>query len=101
MKMDRLIIHNPNDLALVPVSELVPLQGDFKFLTASNFEKLSKSIKDHGFSFSLKCWIDPSGIKYILGGHQRIKVIKKLYKTCTVVDYVQLEEGLKEVNRTN
>ena len=98
--MNRVIIHNTNGLPLVNIKELKALQGDYKFLSKEGFDKLKSSIDRHGFSFLVKVWFDEStGIRYILGGHQRIKVLKAAYKGCTIVDYAMVSEGPIEVGR--
>jgi hypothetical protein len=98
--MSNVIIHNTSGLELFKVKDLKPLQNDYKKLSLSGFNKLKKSIDEHGFSFSSKVWID-NGIIWIIGGHQRQKVLLKSYKTCTVVDYIVTEDRLVETSRTN
>ena len=98
--MDNVIIHNTSGLELFRAKDLKPLQNDYKRLSLEGFNKLKKSIDEHGFSFSNKVWID-NGIIWIIGGHQRQKVLLKSYKTCTVIDYVATDDGLVEASKTN
>jgi hypothetical protein len=63
----------------IKLEELTPLQGDLKELTHRNFEKLKKSILKHGISFPFFVWQD-NGINYVLDGHQRDRVLRKMQK---------------------
>ena len=98
--MEELVIHNPNKLELYSLSDLRPLQGDFKKLSKVNFEKMKNSFINHGFSFPIKIWTDNNSINWIIGGHQRLKVLQ-VFKNCTIVDYINTDEGLEEIARTN
>lgn len=95
-----LIVHNPNGLDLYELDKLKPLQGDFKKLTKINLEKMKNSFEKHGFSFPVKIWTDKQGINWIVGGHQRLKTLR-LYKTCTIVDYINTDEGLVKAAKTD
>ena len=97
-KDDELIIHNPNGLPLYEINSLVPLQGDYKILNKKDFEKMKKSFIKHGFSFPVKIWTDNKGINFIIGGHQRLKILK-IFNSCIVVDYINTDGGLIETQR--
>lgn len=59
----------------IDVNELQDFQGDLKTLSDVNMEKLQKSLMELGFCDPFNVWVDPNGVKYILDGHQRRKVI--------------------------
>lgn len=70
-----MIVHNPNNLPTIPIADLLPTQGDLKDLTKDNYEKLKKNIERRGFIDPVAVWEDKNGIKYILNGHQRQRVL--------------------------
>jgi hypothetical protein len=61
----------------VLLEELTDLQGSFKILTEKNFNKLRNSLLKYGFSFPFFVYKE-KGIKYVLDGHQRTNVLKKM-----------------------
>lgn len=63
-------VHNPNNLPLVKISELKPLQGELKKLSDDNYKKLKASIEKHGFIVPIFTW---NG--FIMDGHGRQKVM--------------------------
>lgn len=67
---------NPNNLSLAPMSELNATQGDLKFLSEDNYNKLKKNIEKHGFDIPVTVWIDSQGDKWLLDGHQRKHVLE-------------------------
>ena len=67
---------NPNNLPMAPISELNATQGDLKFLSKTNYDKLKKNIEKHGFDIPVTIWIDSQGTKWLLDGHQRKHVLE-------------------------
>jgi hypothetical protein len=67
---------NPNNLPTAPMSELNPTQGDLKFLSKENYDKLKRNIEKHGFDIPVTLWIDSQGGKWLLDGHQRKHVLE-------------------------
>lgn len=67
---------NPNKLPLAPISELNATQGDLKFLSKDNYDKLKSTIEKHGFDMPVTVWIDSQGEKWLLDGHQRKHVLE-------------------------
>lgn len=67
---------NPNKLPLAPISELNATQGDLKFLSKENYDKLKSTIEKHGFDMPVTVWIDSQGEKWLLDGHQRKHVLE-------------------------
>ena len=67
---------NPNNLPVVPMSELNATQGDLKFLSEDNYKKLKKNIEKHGFDIPVTVWVDSQGEKWLLDGHQRKHVLE-------------------------
>lgn len=63
--------------ALVPLDEMTELQGNLKDLSTENYERLKKSIIDHGVSFPFNLW-KTGKTKYIIDAHQRYKVLKRM-----------------------
>jgi len=61
----------------VGLDELTDLQGNFKILTEINFNKLRNSLLKYGFSFPFFVYKEKN-IKYVLDGHQRTNVLKKM-----------------------
>jgi hypothetical protein len=59
------------------LADLQPLQGNLKELAVANFEKLKRSILKHGVSFPFFVW-QHDGINYVLDGHQRDRVLRKM-----------------------
>lgn len=67
---------NPNNLPLAPIKELNATQGDLKFLSKINYDKLKNNIEKHGFDIPVTVWIDSQGEKWLLDGHQRKHVLE-------------------------
>lgn len=67
---------NPNNLPMAPISELNATQGDLKFLSKDNYDKLKRNIEKHGFDIPVTVWIDSQGEKWLLDGHQRKHVLE-------------------------
>lgn len=67
---------NPNNLPTAPISELQATQGDLKFLSEDNYNKLKRNIEKHGFDIPVTVWIDSQGEKWLLDGHQRKHVLE-------------------------
>ena len=68
-------VHNPNNLPTLPIADLLPTQGDLKDLTEANYKKLKNVIERRGFSYPVYVWEDKTGIKHLLDGHQRQRVL--------------------------
>jgi DNA modification methylase len=69
-------VHNPNNLPTLPISDLLPTQGDLKDLSEKNYNKLKNTIENRGFSVPVYVWEDKDGIKHLLDGHQRRRVLE-------------------------
>lgn len=67
---------NPNKLPTAPISELQATQGELKFLSEENYNKLKKNIERHGFDIPVTVWVDSQGEKWLLDGHQRKHVLE-------------------------
>lgn len=67
---------NPNNLPMAPMTELQATQGDLKFLSEENYNKLKKNIEKHGFDIPVTVWVDSQGDKWLLDGHQRKHVLE-------------------------
>lgn len=61
----------------LPLSELTEFQGNLKERTYADFEKITKSIKKHGFAFPFFVW-KHDGINHVLDGHGRIGALKRM-----------------------
>lgn len=61
----------------LPYNDLLDLQGNFKTLSKTNFEKLKAGIINDGFSFVIHVW-KHEGRFYIIDGHQRVNTIKHM-----------------------
>lgn len=69
-------VHNPNDLPMLPIMDLLPTQGELKDLSETNYKKLKNTIDKRGFSVPVYIWEDKAGIKHLLDGHQRRRVLE-------------------------
>ncbi len=67
---------NPNNLPVAPITELSATQGDLKFLSEENYNKLKRNIEKHGFDIPVTVWVDSQGEKWLLDGHQRKHVLE-------------------------
>lgn len=66
---------NPNNLPISPIADLLPTQGELKDLTEKNYNKLRNNIKRRGFIDPVSVWEDDKGLKHLLNGHQRQRVL--------------------------
>nr|DAN03484.1 MAG TPA: hypothetical protein [Bacteriophage sp.] len=66
---------NDNKLPTAPISEFKETQGDLKFLSKDNYSKLKRNIERRGFYLPVYVWVDKSGQKWLLDGHQRKHVL--------------------------
>lgn len=69
-------VHNPNNLPTLPITDLLPTQGDLKDLTEANYKKLKNRIETRGFIVPVFVWEDKKGILHLLDGHQRRRVLE-------------------------
>jgi hypothetical protein len=69
-------VHNPNNLPTIPIADLLPSQDNLKNLTEKNYNKLKNVIINRGFSVPVYVWEDDKGIKHLLDGHQRRRVLE-------------------------
>jgi len=70
-------IHNPDKLPTILIKDVKFTQENLKDLTEVNYDKLKKSIEKHGFAFPLAVWTDKDDTKWVIDGHQRIRVLKQ------------------------
>jgi hypothetical protein len=81
-------------LPTLPIEEFENFQGKLKFLSPESAKKLKASMIKNGFNAPIFIW---AGHKYILDGHQRIKVLLELYAEGyslegePVLPYVEIE----------
>lgn len=68
-------VNNPNKLPTAPITEFEASQGELKYLSKSNYTKLKKAIEKNGFDIPLVAWVDDTGQKWLLDGHQRQHVL--------------------------
>ena len=68
-------VHNPDKLPTMPIADLLPTQGNLKDLSDTNYKKLKNTIEKRGFSVPVFVWTDGEGIKHLLDGHQRQRVL--------------------------
>lgn len=68
-------VHNPNNLPTIPISDLLPTQGNLKDLSEKNYAKLKNTIKRRGFSYPVYVWESPDKLLHLLDGHQRQRVL--------------------------
>jgi hypothetical protein len=69
-------VDNPNNLPTIPIIDLLPTQGDLKDLSETNYKKLKNLIDKRGFSIPVYVWEDGQGVKHLLDGHQRRRVLE-------------------------
>ena len=62
---------------LVPIERLAAFQGNLKTLAKTEYEKLSRLIEKHGFSFPVAVW-RRGHAHHIIDGHQRVATTKKM-----------------------
>lgn len=70
--------------------ELIPLQGNLKDLSESNYNKLKKSLTEFGFIVPLFIW-KHEGKNYIIDAHQRHRVLMKEQAQPFLLPYVEIE----------
>lgn len=68
---------NPNKLPTAPISEFSTTQGELKFLSKDNYQKLKNAIERNGFDIPVYVYIDDAGKKWLLDGHQRKRLLEK------------------------
>ena len=86
------------------LDELVEFQGNLKDLSEENYNKLKREILNHGFSEPIATW-EHDGKIYILGGHQRYRVLKGLQAEgyfippipCSIIQASDLKEAKEKV----
>ena len=61
----------------LPLSELTEFQGNLKERSDTDYAKITKSIKKHGFAFPFFVW-KHDGINHVLDGHGRIGALKRM-----------------------
>lgn len=87
----------------VPIDQLRDLQRDLKGLSEINQEKLKNEILKTDFSFAPHAWKDHNNRWWLIDGHQRIKVLKKLAEEGFKVPKVPVipihAKNLKEAKR--
>lgn len=66
---------NPDNLPTAPIADLLPSQGNLKDLSDKNFAKLKSNIENRGFLIPVYTWVDKDGLRYLLDGHQRQRVL--------------------------
>jgi len=64
--------------AMMPLKEIVALQGGLKELSVENYEKLKGLIVKHGFSFALGIAVIKGKPYGVIDGHQRDRVVKQM-----------------------
>jgi len=72
-----------------------PFQGGLKSLSRENYHKLRAHL-EVGYSFATHIWVSPEGHNFILDGHQRLRVIKRMAKdgwTIPPLPVVYVEAG--------
>lgn len=62
----------------VPLDDLNPFQGELKSLSRDDFDRLRREILETGIAFPVHAWKKPKGKTFIMGGHQRVRVLKHL-----------------------
>ena len=61
----------------IQLHELTEFQGELKERSASDVEKIIKSIKKHGFSFPFFVWKN-DGKNNVIDGHGRLKALQQM-----------------------
>lgn len=67
---------NTNKLPTAPITEFKSTQGELKFLSEENYNKLKSRIEERGFYLPVYVWVDEKGDKWLLDGHQRKQVLE-------------------------
>lgn len=68
---------NTNNLPTAPITDFNTTQGELKFLSKDNYQKLKNAIDKHGFDIPVYVWVDDSDKKWLLDGHQRKRLLEK------------------------
>lgn len=68
-------VHNPDKLPTMPIADILPSQGELKDLTDKNYAKLKNNIEKRGFLVPVYTWVNKEGLRYLLDGHQRQRVL--------------------------
>lgn len=76
----KITVHNPNNLPTIDYTKLVGIQGNLKFLSNENFEKIEFSLKKFGWFLPLYLWND-NGTFRIIDGHGRLKYLTQTNAT--------------------
>ena len=58
-------------------SQLTEFQGNLKIREDTDYEKIERSIKKHGFSFPFFCW-KKGKINYVIDGHGRMGALERM-----------------------
>ena len=66
-----------NTKDFLELSDLTEFQGNLKERENTDYEKIEKSIKKHGFSFPFFVW-KHDGLNHVLDGHGRLGALKKM-----------------------
>src|SRR3990167_9967344 len=83
-------IHNPNKLSTIDYRKVIPFQGTLKDLSKKNYEKLKKSIIEHGFFVPMFLW--KKGIVfYAIDTHQRLNILKNENARPYELPYILIE----------
>ena len=112
----KITIHNPAQLPVIDYRKIIPIQGDLKDLTETNYQKLKKSIEQNGFKIPAFLWkparneevmIDGAAVTiqkgsfYNLDSHQRIRVLTKENATPREIPYVLIHaENFMDAKKT-
>jgi DNA modification methylase len=64
--------------SVMPLDDILDLQGDLKKLTKKNAQKLRESVLKYGFTAPVFIWRDQAGRAFCVDGHQRCKVLRGL-----------------------
>lgn len=84
-------------LPTIDYRKLKDFQGDLKFdLTPENFERLrtsllgSDTVAAEGYCSPISVWIDADGVAWIIDGHQRVKLLRKIKAKPYDIPYVPI-----------
>ena len=61
----------------VTLDELQPLHH-FKTLTEADYARGRNALLERGFKFPFTTWIAPDGVKWVVDGHQRNPILKRM-----------------------
>lgn len=77
--MAKRVINDVISLEYIAIDRLTPFQGNLKYLTKKNYNKLKKTILDLGFSEPISVWENEDKL-YVLNGHQRLYTLQEMAK---------------------